>query len=84
MNQNRRKRINDDFSMTPYRVYELVEKHFRDEWDESRGRYAATFRRVKPDSGAAILGALVAIVVGAMGVGTILLGRSIVTGRALI
>ena len=77
-------RFKDDFSMTPYRVYELVEKHFRDEWDESRGRYAATFRRVKTDTGAALLGALVALVVGAMGVGTLLLGRSIVIGRALI
>lgn len=43
-----------------------------------------TFRRVKTDAGAAILGALVALVVGAMGVGTILLGLSIATGRALI
>lgn len=77
-------RFKDDFSMTPYRTYELVEKHFRDEWDEKRGRYAATFRRVKTDAGAAILGALVALVVGAMGVMTLLLAASIVTGRALI
>lgn len=36
------------------------------------------------DAGAAILGALVALVVGAMGVMTLLLAASIVTGRALI
>jgi len=48
------------------------------------GRETVTFRRVKTDAGAAILGALVALVVGAMGVGTILLGLSIATGRALI
>ena len=34
--------------------------------------------------GAAILGALVALVVGAMGVMTLLLAASIITGRALI
>ena len=77
-------RFKDDFSMTPYRVYELVEKHFRDEWDEKRGRYAATFCRVKTDTGAAVLGALVALVVGTMGAMTLLLAASIVTGRALI
>ena len=36
------------------------------------------------DAGAAVLGALVALVVGAMGVMTLLLGLSIATGRALI
>jgi len=36
------------------------------------------------DAGSVLLGALVALVVGAMGVGTLLLGLSIVTGRALI
>ena len=35
-------------------------------------------------AGAAVLGALVALVVGAMGVMTLLLGLSIATGRALI
>ena len=35
-------------------------------------------------AGAVVLGTLVALVVGAMGVGTILLGLSILTGRALI
>ena len=48
------------------------------------GRETVTFRRVKTDAGAAILGALVALVVGAMGVMTLLLAASIVTGRALI
>ena len=36
------------------------------------------------DTGAAILGALVALVAGAMGAMTLLLAASIVTGRALI
>ena len=36
------------------------------------------------DKCAAILGALVALVVGAMGVATLLLAASIVTGRPLI
>lgn len=77
-------RFKDDYGLTPYRVYELVERHFKDEWDAAHSKYSATFRLVKADTGAAILGALVALVVGAMGVGTLLLGLSIVTGRALI
>ena len=48
------------------------------------GRETVTFKRVKTDAGAAILGALVALVVGAMGAMTLLLAVSIVTGRALI
>lgn len=36
------------------------------------------------DAGVAVLGALVALVVGAMGAATLLLAASIVTGRALI
>ena len=47
------------------------------------GRETVTFRRVKTDAGS-VLGALVALVVGAMGVMTLLLGLSIATGRALI
>lgn len=77
-------RFKDDYGLTPYRTYELVERHFKDEWDASHGRYSATFRLVKTDAGVAVLGALVALVVGAMGAATLLLAASIVTGRALI
>ncbi len=77
-------RFKDDFSLSPYRTYRLERKYFNDSWDEQSGYLTGEFRLVKTDAGAAILGALVALVVGAMGVMTLLLGLSIVTGRALI
>ena len=77
-------RFKDEFSLSPYRTYRLEEKYVKDEWDESQGYWTCKFRRVKTDAGSVLLGALVALVVGAMGAMTLLLAASIVTGRALI
>lgn len=81
-------RFKDDFCLTPYKFYRLERKFFNDAWDEQSGYLTGKFRRVEQadggKGGAVLLGALVALVVGAVGVMTALLGLSIVFGRALI
>ena len=38
-------RFKDEFSVTPFREYELVRKFFRDKWDEKTGKWCGVFRR---------------------------------------
>ena len=40
-------RFKGEFDVTPWRCYKLEEKHFRDKFDEQRGRYTGTFARVE-------------------------------------
>lgn len=40
-------RFKGEFDVTPWRYYKLEEKHFRDKYDEQRGRYTGTFARVE-------------------------------------
>ena len=39
-------RFKDEFHTTPYRLYYLEKKYFRDEFDAKRGRYTGVFVRV--------------------------------------
>lgn len=43
-------RFKGEFDVTPYRLYRLVEKHFRDGWDKQRGKYTGTFARVDQEA----------------------------------
>lgn len=40
-------RFKDEVSVTPFRLYKLEEKLFRDKWDEARGRYTGKFVRME-------------------------------------
>ena len=77
-------RFKDEFVLSPYRMYRLERKYYKDSWDENAGYWTGDFRLVRDDAGSILLGALVALCVGTMGVMTLLLGLSIVFGRALI
>lgn len=46
-------RFKGEFDVTPYRLYRLEEKHFRDKWDEQRRKYTGTFARVDEEDSAA-------------------------------
>lgn len=39
-------RFKGEFNVTPWRLYKLEEKHFRDDFDRKRGRYTGKFVRV--------------------------------------